>query len=84
MYPLLCNSFGKALALAAATLVLPILVYAGTDNGKGNNGNNNGKQNGKGVSSIPVVPEANAGWVLLPLVGAVLLFSSRRLLRAKA
>lgn len=32
---------------------------------------------------IPAVPEANAGLVLIPFVGAVLLFSSRRLWRAK-
>ena len=33
---------------------------------------------------IPVVPEASAGWVLLPFFGAVLVFSSRQLFRAKA
>jgi hypothetical protein len=33
---------------------------------------------------IPVVPEANAGWVLIPFVGAVLLFSWRQFNRAKA
>ena len=32
---------------------------------------------------IPIVPEANAGWVLIPFVGAVLLFSWRRFSRAK-
>jgi hypothetical protein len=32
---------------------------------------------------IPVVPEANSGWVLVPFFAAVLVFSSRRLLRAK-
>lgn len=84
MYSPLPNSIGKACALAAATLLLPLLAYAGTDNGKGNNGQNNGHQYGKGNSSIPVVPEANAGWVLLPFVGAVLLLSSRRLFRVRA
>ena len=33
---------------------------------------------------IPVVPEAKAGWVLIPFVGAVLIFSWRQLSRAKA
>ena len=33
---------------------------------------------------VPVVPEANAGWVLVPFFGAVLVFSSRQLFRAKA
>lgn len=35
-------------------------------------------------NSVPVVPEANAGWVLVPVVGAMLLFSSRRFRPAKA
>ena len=62
-------------------MILPALAYAGTDNGKGNDGQNNGKQNGH---KIPVVPEANPGWVLVPFFGAVLLFSSRYIFRAKA
>jgi hypothetical protein len=79
------NRIGKVCALVAATLVLPFMAYAGTDNGKGNGGQNNGNQYGhdKGDRSVPVVPEANAGWVLIPFVGAVLLFSARRLFHAK-
>ena len=34
--------------------------------------------------NVPVVPEANAGLVLAPLVGVVLLLSWRQLTRAKA
>jgi len=66
-------------------LILPALAYAGTDNGKGNDGKNNGNQNGhdKGNPPVPVVPEANAAWVLIPFFGAVLLYSWRQL-RAKA
>jgi len=67
--------------LLAATALLPILAYAGTDNGKGNNGQNNGQQNGH--HNIPVVPEANTVWVLIPVVGAVLLVSRRQFSRAK-
>jgi hypothetical protein len=67
--------------LLAATLILPILAYAGTDDGKGNNGKNNGKQYGH--DKIPVVPEVNPVWVLLPFSGAVLLLSWRRFSRAK-
>jgi len=59
-----------------------VLAYAGTDNGKGNNGQNNGNQYGH--DNIPVVPEANAGWVLAPFFGAVLLFSCRQFSRAMA
>jgi hypothetical protein len=33
---------------------------------------------------VPVVPEANAGWVLVPFFGAVLLFSWRQFSRSKA
>jgi hypothetical protein len=76
------NHFGKVCALAATILILPVLAYAGTDNGNGNNGLNNGRQNGH--DTIPVVPEANPVWVLVPFFGAVLLLSSRLLFGAKA
>jgi hypothetical protein len=63
-------------------LILPALAYAGNDNGKGNNGQNNGQQNGH--DNFPVVPEVNVGWVLVPFVGAVLLFSARQLFLGRA
>ena len=69
----------KTCALVAVTLVLPALAYAGNDNGKGNDYNNNGNGNGR---HIPVVPETNPAWILVPFFGAVLLFSSRRFLSA--
>jgi hypothetical protein len=81
MFPRFQNRLGKVLALVAATLILPALAHAGTDEGKGNDGQNNGNQYGK--DSIPVVPEANTGWVLIPFVGAVLFFSWRQFNRAK-
>jgi len=74
------HHFRTVCALAAAALLLPALAYAGQDNSKGNDDN----QGDRRERPIPVVPEANAGWVLLPFFGAVLLFSSRQLLRAKA
>jgi hypothetical protein len=43
----------------------------------------NSKGKDRGDKDIPVVPEANAGWVLIPFFGAVLLFSSRRFLSTK-
>jgi hypothetical protein len=49
---------------------------AGTDNGKGNDSQNNGNQNGRDQATVRVVPEANAGWVLVPFFGAVLFFFS--------
>jgi hypothetical protein len=79
------DHLSRACALVAATLILPVLAFAGTDKGNGNNGQNNGNQYGK-VKDPPVspVPEANAGWVLIPFFGIVLLFSARQLLRGKA
>jgi hypothetical protein len=89
MYLKIHNRISKVCALVAATLILPVLAYGGHDNGKGNNGENNGKGdkgkgNDRGDKHIPVVPEANAGWVLVPFFGAVLLVSARRFYRAEA
>jgi hypothetical protein len=89
MYLKIHNRISKVCALAAATLILPVLAYAGHDNGKGNNGENNGKGdngngNDRGDKHIPVVPEANAGWVLIPFFGAVLLYSWRQSSRSRA
>jgi hypothetical protein len=75
----------KISALVAACLILPALAFAGTDNGKGNNGQNDGKQDDRNERhNLRPVPEPNAGWVLVPIVGAVLLLSWRQLARAKA
>jgi len=72
----------KVCALLAATLILPALAYAGQNNQGGNNqGGNN--QGGNNQGGMPLLPEANAAWVLVPFLGAVLLFSSRRLFRGK-
>jgi hypothetical protein len=80
----LYNRICKVGALIAVTLILPTLAYAGYDSGNGNDHKNNGKQNGRGDTSIVPAPEANAGWVLVPFFGAVLLFSSRLFFRVKA
>jgi hypothetical protein len=76
------SRLGKICAVLAVTFILPVLGYAGTDNGTGNGGQNNGKQNGH--DNIPVAPEPNVAWVLVPFFGAVLLFSARQLFRPKA
>jgi hypothetical protein len=78
MYSLFLKRISKIGALLAATAVLPILAYAGTDNGNGNGGTNNGKQKGH---PVPAVPEVNTAWVLVPLAGAVLVYSWRRFSR---
>jgi hypothetical protein len=72
------KSLRNVCALVAVTLILPTLAFAGRDNGNGNGGVNNGNQNGH---KVPVVPEASAGWVLVPFFGVVLLFSARHLFR---
>jgi hypothetical protein len=74
----------KSAALFAAILIVPALAFAGKDNGKGNDGQNNGKGNPPSGRNIPVVPEANAGWVLIPFVGAVLFFSWKQFSRSTA
>jgi hypothetical protein len=76
----------KTCALVAVTLILPALAYADRDHDSDNNRDNH-EQRGADRDRdghIPVVPEANAGWVLIPFVGAVLLFSWRQFSRAKA
>jgi hypothetical protein len=70
---------GKVCALAVASLILPTLAFADHDKEKGDKGDKD-----KGGKHIPVVPEANAWIVLIPFVGAVLLFSARRLSQSKA
>jgi hypothetical protein len=80
-FPRFLNRVGKVCALVAATLVLPVLAFA--QNNQGQNNNNQG-QNNNNQGHVPVVPEANAGWVLVPFFGAVLIFSWRQFSRAKA
>ena len=80
---------GKVCTLVAATLVLPALAYADRDHDRDqgrDHDRDTHEQRGRDRNwddHITVVPEANAGWVLLPFVGAVLLFSWRRFARAK-
>jgi hypothetical protein len=76
----------KVCALLAATLILPALAYADRDQDRGNNRDNDDHRGGDRDRDdhIPAVPEANAGWVLIPFVGAVLLFSWRQFSRVKA
>jgi hypothetical protein len=80
------NAIRKGCALVAVTLIVPALAYADRDHDTDNNRDNH-QQRGRGRDGddhIPVVPEANAGWVLIPFVGAVPLFSWHQFSRAKA
>jgi len=76
LYSHIHNSIGKVCALVAAALIVPSLAFA-DDNSQGNENQGNTHQ-------VPVVPEANAGWVLIPFFGVVLLYSWRQFSRAKA
>lgn len=73
--------FPKIVALGAVSVVLPLVTYLGFS---AQNNNQNGQgQNRNTQGNVPVVPEANPVWVLIPLFGAVLLLSSGQL-RARA
>jgi len=72
------NQLRKTCALAAATLIVPAMAFAGTDKGKGNDGDDNGKQKGRG--DVHSVPEGGPGVILfIATVGAILLFTTRRI-----
>ena len=78
-------------AVVATSIALPALAYADHDNGRGDHWRaDNDKHHARGDNDkhpgnqqIPVVTEANAGWVLIPFLGSVLLFSARNLFRGK-
>ena len=75
LIPRFHNSIGKACALVAATLILPALAYAQNQNGTTQNGT---KQN------VSVSDEVNTAWLLVPVLGGIMLYSWRRLSKAKA
>ena len=87
---LLSLKISKVCALVTASMILPALAYADHDNGKWNKGDKdehrwNDHDTDKGRDKeAPAVPETNAGWVLVPFLGAVLLFSARELFRPRA
>ena len=71
---------GKVCALVAATSLLPLWAYADKDKDKGKEDKD---RDDRHHEKDPVVPEVNAAWVLVPVVGAVLVLSYRRFSRAK-
>jgi hypothetical protein len=66
--------------LIAATLIVPALAYADREHFRGNDRDTDEHHEGSCDRDGPIsaVPEANAGWVLVPFVGAVLVFSWRK------
>jgi hypothetical protein len=74
--------------VVAATVVVSTVAYFNLTSGNGEKNTATAKQPTTIKTSndplpISVVPEANPGLVMLPFFGAVLLFSSRNLLRPK-
>ena len=71
-----------------AAIVIPTVVYFGLNSSAKNNTNDakGGMTMTTNQGDVPmsVVPEANTGMALFPFVGAVLVFSSLHLFRAKA
>jgi hypothetical protein len=90
MYLKIHNRISKVCALVASALILPMLAFADHDSGKSSKADNDEHRQSDHDTdrdrdrNVPVVPEANAGWVLIPFFGAVLLFSARQFFRAKA
>ena len=83
-------------ALVAASLILPALAHAKDiqwdkwdedvqrdKRDKGDEGEKGGRceKGGKGDPRVSAVPEANTVWVLVPFMGAVLLYSARDFIR---
>jgi hypothetical protein len=67
----------KIVVLGPASVILPLLTYLGFS---AQNNNQNGQgQNRNTQGNVPVVPEVNPVWVLIPIFGAVLLLSSGQL-----
>jgi hypothetical protein len=80
---------GCKLSALIAAVVLPSLAYAdhrdidwgkGWDRGKDWD---HGRDRGHKDPPVSVVPEPNTGWVLAPVLGAILLVSSVRLFKAR-
>jgi hypothetical protein len=83
----------KIFLMVAASLILPALTHAKDiqwdkgdkgDKGEKSDKDDRGGRGEKGDPRVSSVPEANTAWVLLPFVGAVLLFSTRQLFLKKA
>jgi hypothetical protein len=83
----------KIFIMVAASLILPALTHAkdiqwdkGDKGGKGEKSHKDdrGGRGEKGDPRVSSVPETSTAWVLLPFVGAVLLFSTRQLFLKKA
>ena len=85
-HPQLKSNVRSFFAVVAISIALPALAYADHGHDKDGPREDHGRgdrDDRQGDRQVPVVPEANAGWVLVPFFGAVLLFSARQLFRGK-
>jgi hypothetical protein len=76
----------KFALLVAATVLIPALALAERDHGRDSNDRGDHHERadrGGGAAHIPVVPETNAAWILIPFIGAVLAFSWHQLQKSK-
>ena len=71
-------------AVVAISIALPALAYAKDIQWDKGDKRDKGEKVGKGDPKVSSVPEASTVWVLLPFMGAVLLFSARHLIPRKA
>jgi hypothetical protein len=76
----------KISALAAVTLIVPVMAFAGSDKNKADKPDkpDKGEKGDKGPSRVSPVPEANTAWILIPFLGLVLVFSARQFFPKKA
>jgi hypothetical protein len=85
-HPQLKNRLRILCAVIATAIALPALAYADHENDKNSDRGNHGRGDNDerhGDPHVSAVPEANAGWVLIPFFGVVVLFSARNLFRGK-
>ena len=83
-HPKLKSRVRSFFAVVATSIALPALAYADHGHNKDGPREDHGRvdrDDRQGDRQVPIVPEANAGWVLVPFFGAVLFFSSRHLFR---
>jgi hypothetical protein len=78
--PEVISKVAKVTALSSAILVIPVMAYIGLT--FGHDTIKTGVDHARQI--VSTVPEANSGLVLIPFFGAVLLFSSLQMVRAKS
>jgi hypothetical protein len=86
--PIKRTSPSVLVAAISVTAALSVVTFVALNSISGQNSNDpnsaiNSKSSSNQAETISAVPEANPGLVMLPFIGAVLLFSSARFCAAK-